>query len=643
MEFEGQSMAGTVTQDRGGVDALAGVQTLPQLLRRRVRLTPGAAAYRHFDTVAGRWVGYSWQEIDAEFERWRRALAAEGLAPGERVAILMPNGIEHIAMDQAALSRGLVPVPMHAVDNPDSIAYILQDSQASLLFVDSEERWQAIMATGNPVGNLKRVVCANLPGASGLAATDSRIVALGRWLESGSAVPAAMHDVEVRPGDLAAIVYTSGTTGRPKGVMLSHENIVANVKAIHRRIAASQDDLFLSFLPLSHTFERTGGYYYPIAAGACVAYARSVQLLSEDLKQVRPTVLVSVPRIYERIHALIMQKRAAAGRVQRALFDLTLAVGGRRFDARQRANRNMPLLDRLAWPILKRLVADKVLAQFGGRLHVAVSGGAPIAETVIRMFLSCGIEVLQGYGMTETSPVVAVNTVEENDPRSVGRPLDGVEVRIGKDQELLVRGPSVMLGYWHKPEETSRVKDADGWLHTGDQARIEEGRIVITGRIKDILVTSTGEKIAPVDIETAILADPLFEQAMVIGEGRPFLAALVVLNPKAWEHEKRRLAASGQAGPQAEAGALLGRIADAVKSYPAYATPRAVWWTLDPWTIGAGLLTPTLKNKRTALEHRFAAEIEQIYLHRPPIGSRLPTTPAAASDTPPGQVGTGPG
>jgi long-chain acyl-CoA synthetase len=643
VEFEGQSMAGTVTQDQGGVDALAGVRTLPQLLHRRVRLTPGAAAYRHFDAGPGRWVEHSWQEIDAEFERWRRALAAEGFAPGERVAILMPNGIEHIAMDQAALSRGLVPVPMHAIDNPDSIGYILQDSQASLLFVDSEERWQAITATGNVVENLKRVVCANLPGTSGLAATDGRIVALGRWLESGSAVPTAMNDVEVRPDDLAAIVYTSGTTGRPKGVMLSHENIVANVKAIHRRIAASQDDLFLSFLPLSHTFERTGGYYYPIAAGACVAYARSVQLLSEDLKQVQPTVLVSVPRIYERIHALIMQRRAAAGRVQRALFDLTLAVGGRRFDARHRANGNTPLLDRLAWPVLKRLVADKVRAEFGGRLRVAVSGGAPIAETVIRMFLSCGIEVLQGYGMTETSPVVAVNTVEENEPRSVGRPLDGIEVRIGKDQELLVRGPSVMLGYWHKPDETSRVKDVDGWLHTGDQARIEEGRITITGRIKDILVTSTGEKIAPVDIETAILADPLFEQAMVIGEGRPFLAALVVLNPKVWEQEKRKLAAGGQPGSQAEAGALLGRIADAVKSYPAYAAPRAVWWTLDPWTIGAGLLTPTLKNKRTALEHRFAAEIEQIYLRRLPIGSRSPIPPAAASGTPSGQVGGAPG
>ena len=637
MQSEGRSMAG-MTQ--GQVDGLAGVRTLPQLLRWRVGLTPGLAAYRHFDAGLARWVGFSWQQIDCEFERWRRALAAEGFAPGERIAILMPNGIAHIAMDQAALSRGLVPVPMHAVDNPDSIGYILQDSAASLLLVDSAERWQAIAATGQPLEKLKRVVCAELPAASALAAAGGRIATLDRWLETGAA-GTAMHDVEVLPDDLAAIVYTSGTTGRPKGVMLSHANIVANVKAIHRRIAASQDDLFLSFLPLSHTFERTAGYYYPIAAGACVAYARSVQLLAEDLKQVQPTVLISVPRIYERIYALILQRRAASGRPQRALFDLTLAVGGRRFDARHAANGAASMLDRLAWPLLKRLVADRVRAQFGGRLRVAVSGGAPIAELVIRLFLSFGLEVLQGYGMTETSPVVAVNTVEDNDPRSVGRPLDQVEVRIGGDQELLVKGPGVMLGYWHRPDETSRVKDADGWLHTVDQARIDDGRITITGRIKDILVTSTGEKISPVDLETAILADPLFEQAMVIGERRPFLAALVVLNPKAWQQEQRKLAAGGQSGSQAEAGVLLKRIAEAVKAYPAYATPRAVWWSPEPWTIGAGLLTPTLKNKRAALEHRFAGEIDRIYARRPALGARSATPPAANGT--PGQAGANPG
>lgn len=594
-------------------DGLADIKTLPQLLRWRVEATPAVEAYRHFDATAQRWVSQSWREIDAGFELWRRALAAEEFAPGERAAILMPNGIAHIAMDQAALSRGLVPVPMHAVDNPDSIAYVLVDSGALLLFVDTLERWQAIVATGQPLDHLKRVVCAD---ASGLITPNARIVGLDHWLAQAPGATAPLPDVAIEPHDLAAIVYTSGTTGRPKGVMLSHGNVVANVKAIAHRIAAEPHDVFLSFLPLSHTFERTGGYYYPIAAGACVAYARSVPQLSEDLKRVQPTVLVSVPRIYERIFALIMQHRASASYIERLLLDLTIAVGGRRFDARQR--HGVPsLLDRLAWPLLKRLVADKVLARLGGRLRVAISGGAPIAEPVIRLFLALGLDVLQGYGMTETSPVVSVNTIEDNDPHSVGHVLDGVEVRLGENDELLVRGPSVMLGYWHKPEETRRVKDADGWLHTGDQARIENGRITITGRIKDILVTSTGEKIAPVDLETAILADPLFEQALVVGEQRPFLTALVVLNAKAWVQEKERLAASGKQGGAAERAALLARIAAAVKAYPSYATPRAVWWTLDPWTIASGLLTPTLKNKRPALERRFADEIEHVYAKKP--------------------------
>ncbi|MGY8661559.1 AMP-dependent synthetase/ligase [Bradyrhizobium sp. UFLA05-109] len=599
---------------------LAEVMTLPQLLRWRVALTPGREAFRQYDVTAGRWASYSWQQIDAEIERWRRALAVEGFAAGERIAILMPNGIAHIAMDQAALSRGLVPVPMHAVDNPDSIAYILGDSGARLLFVDTLERWQAILATGQPIPGLGRVVCANLSGISDPACTDARVVALDRWLSSQAGGP-AMVDIAVRADDLAAIVYTSGTTGRPKGVMLSHGNVVSNVKAIAGRIAALPDDLFLSFLPLSHTFERTGGYYYPIAAGACVAYARSAAQLSEDLKHVRPTVLNSVPRIYERFFALIMQRSASMSHAERTLFDLTLTVGGRRFDARQ-GKRTPSLLDRMAWPILKRLVADKVLLQFGGRLRVAVSGGAPIAGPVIRLFLSLGLDVLQGYGMTETSPVVAVNTAEDNDPRSVGHVLDGIEVKLGEKDELLVRGPSVMLGYWRREEETRRVKEADGWLHTGDQARIEHGRITITGRIKDILVTSTGEKIAPVDLETAILADPLFEQAVVIGEQRPFLTAVVVLNATAWEQERRRLAGLGKQGESGERAALLARIAAAVKDYPAYATPRAVSWSLEPWTIAAGLLTPTLKNKRPALERHFAAEIEQIYAKKPAAAPR---------------------
>jgi long-chain acyl-CoA synthetase len=593
---------------------LTGVGTLPGLLAWRIAQTPGAEAYRYFDMRAQRWVSVSWREAKELIERWGAALDAESLAHGGRVAILMPNGIEHVAMDQAALSRGLVPVPLHAIDNPESIIYILEDSAAEVLLIDSLERWHKLAAASGRLKDLKRVVCLGAEGAA--PGRDDRVVALERWLPlPGAPATAAPRVAEVNPADLAAIVYTSGTTGRPKGVMLSHANVVANVKACLARVPAEPGDLFLSFLPLSHTFERTAGYYYPIIVGATVAYARSTQHLPEDLKTVRPTILISVPRIYERFYARIMEHRATASWLERAALDLTLAVGGRRFDARQGRHSGRGLLDNLAWPLLKRAVADKVLAQLGGRLRVAVSGGAPIAEPIIRLFLSLGLDVLQGYGMTETSPVVAVNLPDDNDPRTVGRALPGVEVKIGANDELLVRASSIMVGYWRRPEDTAKSIEPDGWLHTGDQARIEDGRITITGRIKDIIVTSTGEKIAPVDLETAIVSDPLFEQAMVLGEQRPYLAALVVLNAEEWRRALAGLTTAG--GPpssrEAQSELLLRRIAEAVRGFPAYATPRAVWWTTEPWTIDAGLVTPTLKTKRPAMEERFAAEIATLY------------------------------
>jgi long-chain acyl-CoA synthetase len=596
--------------DRRVAHGLAEVDRLPSLLAWRIAETPHAEAYRHFDARAGSWVACDWQGFGVLVEHWAAALDGEGLAHGDRVAILVPNGIEHVAMDQAALSRGLVPVPLHAIDNPESIVYILEDSGARVLLIDSAERWRKLVQAGGRLASLKRIVC--LGADEPAEAEDDRVLALAHWLDRGQPSAGGLAGrVEVKPTDLATIVYTSGTTGRPKGVMLSHANVVANVKACLERVPAEPGDLFLSFLPLSHTFERTAGYYYPIAVGAAVAYARSTQHLPEDLKTVRPTILISVPRIYERFYAKIMEHRVAASRLEQMALDLTVAIGSRRFDARQGHGGVLGFLDDLIWPLLKRAVADQVLGQLGGRLRVAISGGAPIAEPIARLFLALGLDVLQGYGMTETSPVVAVNLPDDNDPRTVGRPLPGIEVKIGANDELMVRAASVMMGYWHRPEDTRRAIEPDGWLHTGDQARIEGGRITITGRIKDIIVTSTGEKIAPVDLETAIAADPLFEQVMVLGEGRKYLAALVVLNAEEWRRASAQPGAS--LSRQGQEALLLQRIAKAVRGYPAYATPRAVWWTTEPWTVDAGLITPTLKIKRPAMEARFGAEIAGLY------------------------------
>ena len=601
---------------------LSTVRTLPELLAFRAAATPAAEAYRAFDPGTNRWESLNWAQTRDLVTRWSDALAVSHLPAGARVAILLPNGLAAMSADQATLALGGVPVPLHAIDNPGSIAYILADCEASLLIVEQRTQWERIRDVGTALPALQGVVVVHLePGMPAAPDCEPPVTSLADWLAAGrSDAPRPSAPTE---NDLAAIVYTSGTTGRPKGVMLTHRNVVANVKAVLGRVVPRIDDVFLSFLPLSHTFERTAGYYLPIACGSCVAYARSVALLAEDLKTVRPTVLISVPRIYERVLAKV-QERLADAPFKARLFQAAQAVGWRRFCREQR----LPLpagetgalraaADALAWPVLRRLAAEPLLAQFGGRVRTAVSGGAALSPAVAHAFLGLGLPLLQGYGMTETSPVVAANGLDDNDPLTIGRALPGVEVRVGENRELQVRGPSVMRGYWNRPEETVKVLAPDGWLSTGDQASITDGRIRILGRIKEIIVTSTGEKVPPADLELAIASDPLFEQVFVLGENRPFIACVAVLNRPEWERLARQLG-HNPADPTALNApathqAVLARITAQAAHFPHYAVPRAVRLTLTPWTIENTMLTPTLKLKRLNLLNHFASDIESIY------------------------------
>jgi len=606
------------------------VHTLNHLFALRVRISPDKEAYRQFDPVDGKWLSYTWQAIAMQVEEWCRAIASLNLPHGARVAILLPNGIDAVSVDQACLALGLVPVPMHALDNPASIGYILSDCQASLLVAASYDQWRAIVNTRDEMPSLKLVVLiqrGEFGTTRDIASGSPLTLSKREWMCSISWIPISATRSSlnhVSADDLAAIVYTSGTMGKPKGVMLTHRNIMANVSAVLARIQVQADDVFLSFLPLSHTFERTVGYYLPIAAGSCVAYARSVALIAEDLKTVRPTILVSVPRIYERFYTKLQEKLAASNRATRFLFQLAQTVGWRHFCRQQDlpgAASSSAYLDAILLPVLKALVARAVLAQFGGRVRAAVSGGAPMSQAVAQCFLGLGLPLLQGYGMTETSPVVATNTLGDNRPTTVGRPLDGVEVRLGENSELQIRSAGVMQGYWNRPEETSQAITADGWLRTGDQAVLEQGRIRICGRIKEIIVTSTGEKIAPLDLELAVMADPLFEQVMVVGDNQAFIAACVVLNHGLWEPLARSLnldpSAPGNLNAASARALLLQRIQQATRAFPHYAVPRAVWATLSPWTLEGSMITPTLKLKRRALQSRLQAEIEAIYANHP--------------------------
>jgi long-chain acyl-CoA synthetase len=350
--------------------------------------------------------------------------------------------------------------------------------------------------------------------------------------------------------------------------------------------------------------------------GATVAYARSIQLLQEDLLTIHPTILVSVPRIYERVYAGIRAKLAEGPALARKLFDLAVEVGYSRFEYQQ--GRDSWHLSHLLWPLLNKLVARKLMDKLGGRLQQAMSGGAALSPEISRVFIGLGLPILQGYGMTESSPVVCANRVDDNLPSSVGQPIPGVEVKLGEHGALLVRGPNVMLGYWNNPEATRAIISDDGWLNSGDIASIDEqGRITITGRLKDIIVTSTGEKVPPADMEAAILRDPMFEQVMVIGEGRSYLSALVVLSKRGWE----RVAAQCQVAADPEQLAkneqakevVLEMITRKIHEFPGYAKIYRVALIPELWTVTNEMLTPTLKLKRSKILEHYKDEIKHLY------------------------------
>lgn len=582
--------------------------TLSQLLHERALRSPHHVAYRYCNRMTGKWHSITWGEMQQRVALWRSALMQENLEPGERIAIMLPNCPEWICMDLAAHTLGLIVVPLYLNDRAENVAYILEDTQAKVFACLGITCWEHLEPVFDRLAGLQRIITIDFCNS---IKDEPRIACISDWLPD---TPAPAPHFQPAPDDTATIVYTSGTTGPPKGVMLSHRNMISNAFAGLQCIDIFRQDVFLSFLPLSHMLERTVGYYLPMMAGATVAFARSIPELAEDMLTVRPTVLVAVPRIFERIHNGMKEKIEKAPVPMQKLFETAVEVGWHQFEYNQKRAAWNPTL--LLLPLLDALIARKVRAKLGGKLRVVVSGGAPLSPDIAKVFIGLGLPIYQGYGLTETSPVVSVNVVENNNPKGVGLPLPGVEVKIGPSDELLVRGSCVMKGYWKRQDATADTIDAKGWLHTGDRAALVDGHIQITGRLKEIIVLSNGEKVSPSDVEQAISMDPLFEQSMVIGDGRPHLVLVAVLAKARWQMLAEELGISPDENSLKEEvvqQAILRRVEKLMHNLPGYAFIKQVVLTLEPWTVEHGLLTPTLKIRRKSVMQHMQDEIDALY------------------------------
>jgi len=566
--------------------------------------------------------GESWGDISSE--EFRRAveelsmgLRALGVLKGDRVALLAENRPEWAYVDLATLCAAAVDVPIYPNLPPAQVLYVLNDSQAKVAFASTAAQVKKVLEVRAKAPHLEHVVRFDDPPQEGTLSLDE-VRARGREALAADRDAVKRRAAEAAPEDLATLIYTSGTTGDPKGVMLTHRNIVSNVEAA---IAAfpvfGPRDLALSFLPLCHIFERMAGHYMMLSRGVTIAYAESVEAVPANMAEVRPTVMCSVPRLYEKMHARILETVAAEPRLRQRVFRWAVGVGLQAF--RHRVGKTRPPARlRLQRALAERLVFARIKKRVGGRLKLFVSGGAPLSREIAEFFGAVGLLILEGYGLTETSPVITVNRPGDFRPGTVGRPLDGVEVRIAPDGEILTRGPHVMKGYFKKPEATAEAIDKEGWFHTGDIGLLEDGFLTITDRKKDIIVTSGGKNIAPQPIEGALKRSPLIAEVVMIGNERNFPAALVVPKFDALEKWARE---QGISFASREALVADPRVVDhydrtvkeLTKDNAQYERIKKITLLPREFSIETGELTPKLSVKRRVVEQKYKDMIDRMY------------------------------
>jgi long-chain acyl-CoA synthetase len=566
----------------------------------------------------GTWRDVSSDAFRAAVEELSLGLRALGVDRGDRVAILGENRPEWAFADLATLCAGAVDAPIYSTLTPAQVLYILRDSESKAIFVSNAAQARKVAEIRGQARELQHVIRMGEEPIEGTLSLEE-VRARGREGLAQDKDAVRRRAQEVRPEDLATLIYTSGTTGDPKGVMLTHSNLVSNVlSSLEGFPVITPQDVALSFLPLCHVFERMGGYYLMLKAGATIAYAESVDKVPVNMGEVRPTLMLSVPRLYEKMYARILEKVAADPPLRRKIFGWALGVGRRVF--RHRVERTPPgALLKLEQALATALVFSKVKQRVGGRLRLFVSGGAPLAREIAEFFGSVGLLILEGYGLTETSPVISVNRPDHFKPGTVGPPIDGVEVKIAADGEILVRGPNVMKGYYKKPEATAEAIDSGGWFHTGDIGVIDkDGFLVITDRKKDILVTSGGKNIAPQPIENRIKTNPFFAEIVMIGNRRNFASALVVPNFEQLERWAKQRGLGWKSREELVALPAVvhhyeGLVDELTAEHAQFEKIKKIALLPGEFTLESGELTPTLKVKRRVVEEKYREVIDGLY------------------------------
>ncbi len=560
----------------------------------------------------GEWTPVSTRELADAVQRLATALEARGVKAGDRVALMADNGLHWPTVDFACLCLGAVLVPIYPTLTPDQGAYVANDCGAEVVLIEERERLDGMLGERADMPRVHEFILIGGEPPAGVTTLD-------RLLAESEPMP--WEELErrarkVEPDDLATFIYTSGTTGNPKGVMLTHGNIASNVMASQHCIDVQPEHTALSFLPLSHSFERTVDYIY-FTRGATIAYAESVQMVGANLLEVRPHVFVSVPRVYEKLLGKVHEGVAKSSPLSQKIFDWAVEVGREAMPYRLRGEIPPGWLG-VKLRVADKLVFSKIHERLGGRFLFATSGGAPLSKDVAAFFWGAGIEIYEGYGLTETSPVLTVNRRHEARLGTVGPALDGVELRIAEDGEIIARGPNIMKGYYNLPEATAEAIDEDGWFHTGDIGEFDDqGYLRITDRKKELIVNAYGKNIAPAPIENALKASRFIEQAIVIGDRRKFLSALLVPD---FETLKGWATAKGLDGEPTslvrEAVVLelfedeLTRVNRELAKYE-----RIHAWDLleSEWTIESGELTPTQKIKRRIIVAKYGDRIDTLY------------------------------